>query len=206
MNLSSGQRGHWWMMTIAGALFACSTTAAQACACCSDPGEYHLTTNEPSEYQLGQLQGLQFAPAAHLFSTDAGEDGITGLSTLAQDYGLLAKIEPRQIRLTFRTDDGKTGELILPFPAKMTTFAADIHDEAKSAGGGPLLYKEWRLEGDAAGSGIFAEAKTHYTLVLQGRGNRCDNTEDFKNWRLELSGKKTACAFFGELGTGVGDR
>jgi len=36
-------------------------------------------------------------------------------------------------------------------------------------------------------------------LIFQGRGNRCDNAEDFTHWRLEISGKKTSYAFFGEL-------
>jgi hypothetical protein len=194
------RRGRW-MAAITGTLLVLLADKAHACACCSDPGEYRLTTDEPSDYQLGQIQMLQFAATAQRYVTDADDEDTTGLVATLPEYGLLATVEPKRWRLAFRTADGKTGVLTLPLPSKITTLAADIRDGEKSGGGGPLLYKEWRFEGTATGEGIFQEASTHYTLIFQGRGNRCDNAEDFKHWRLELSGKKTACAFFGELVT-----
>jgi hypothetical protein len=36
-------------------------------------------------------------------------------------------------------------------------------------------------------------------LVLQGRGNGCDNAGDFGNWRLQVSGEKADYAFYGKL-------
>jgi hypothetical protein len=65
-----------------------------------------------------------------------------------------------------------------------------------------LLYKEWRLEGEIKGSGIFKNGMTapaKYVLVLQGRGNGCDNAEDFGNWRLQVRGEKADYAFYGKL-------
>ena len=43
-------------------------------------------------------------------------------------------------------------ELLLP--AKMWQHSADIHD-GKLSPGGPLLYKEWRFEGNVTGTGVF---------------------------------------------------
>ncbi len=186
-------------LALGGALLLLSSSSAPACACCSDEGEYRLVTDAPSEYQLGQIQSLQFAATAQRFTTDADEPENIGLAAVSNEYGLLVTVEPKRWRFTFRTEDGKTGVLTLPSPAKVTTLAADIHDGQKSGGGGPLLYKEWRFEGRATGEGIFQESSVHYILIFQGRGNRCDNAEDFKHWRLELSGKKTACAFYGDL-------
>jgi len=106
--------------------------------------------------------------------------------------------------MTFRAEDGKTGTLTLRVPQVITVFAADIHDGKKSGGKGPLLYKEWRCEGTSEGDGIFQEgfaAAAKFTLVFQGRGNRCDNVEDFAHWRLSISGDKARYAFFGKLAT-----
>ncbi len=147
---------------------------------------------------------MQFAATAQLYLTDAGEDEVTGLDVVTSEYAISGSVEAKGWQMTFRAADGKTGKLILPFPPKMTTLAVDIHDGQKSGGGGPLLYKEWRFEGRAAADGFFRERALRYVLILQGRGNRCHNAEDFKNWRLELLGQKTACAFFGELGAAGG--
>ncbi len=95
----------------------------------------------------------------------------------------------------------RTGTLSLPLPARMTRFSADLHD-SQDRGLGPVLYKEWRCAGVAKGNGIFEKgftAPARYTLIFQGRGNRCDNAEDFTHWRLEISGAKASYAFFGKL-------
>jgi hypothetical protein len=71
-----------------------------------------------------------------------------------------------------------------------------------SAGGGPLLYKEWRFEGRVSGTGFFGAgivAPTRYLLVLQGRGNGCQDAADFTHWRLQVSGRRAHYAFYGEL-------
>lgn len=187
---------------ITGTLFLFSVIDASACACCTDPGEYRLTPNQSvGEHERTQLDGMKFAPAARLYLTDAGDEEVKGLSSISQTNTVSAVLEAKRWRLTFRAEDGKTGVLTLPVPPKMTVFAADIHDgEAEEA---PQLYKEWRFEGVATGDGIFHASFTapaRYTLIFQGRGNRCDNGEDFTHWRLEISGKKASYAFFGDLG------
>ena len=186
---------------IASAFLLFTARDAAGCACCTDPGEYRLSVNEPiSDYQRAQLVEMRFAPAARLFLTDAGEDAVKGLSSISQENNLTAVLEPKRWRLTFRTEDEQSGVLTIPLPARMTALAADIHDG--EPGASPRLYKEWRLEGAASGDGIFKAgftAPARYTLIFQGRGNRCDNGADFTHWRLEIAGGKASYAFFGEL-------
>ena len=197
-------RPRYFFVAIGAALFLSLASDLRACACCSDPGEYILRNDDPvGSYQVDQIHGMEFAPAAELYLTDAGEEeDAKGVDTVSDSYGLSVGTEASVWRLTFRAENGKSGVLTLPVPSKMTTYAADIHDGKKSAGNGPLLYKEWRFEGKATGDGIFAKglkSPARYTLILQGRGNRCDNAEDFTHWRLAISGKKTHYAFYGEL-------
>jgi hypothetical protein len=109
-------------------------------------------------------------------------------------------------KLTFRNGD-ESGTLGLPLPAKMWRFAADIHDGRTKPGyPEPVLYKEWRFEGEVNGTGFFKAgitAGTKYVLVFQGRGNSCDGAEDFTHWQLKITGKKTDYSFYGELGVPV---
>jgi hypothetical protein len=191
------------VIMIGGILFLSSAPDSSACACCADSGYYVLETGKPiGSYRLDLVRGMKFSSTAQLYLTDAGEEEVKGVASISQSNGLAAALEPKQWRLTFTAENGKTGALTLPLPSKMAVFAADLHDEETSGGGGPVLYKEWRFEGSATGDGIFQggfASPAHYTLIFQGRGNKCDNGEDFTHWRLEISGKKTAYAFFGEL-------
>ena len=155
-------------------------------------------------YVLEQIRGMEFASTAQLFLVDGpeAEDQVKGLAGISDNYVISAVTEPKQWRLTFRTEDGQSGELILPLPSKVATLTVDIHNGETNRAGEPRLYKEWRLEGGATGTGLFKKgfaAPARYSLIFQGRGNRCDNGDDFTHWRLEISGKKAAYAFFGEL-------
>jgi hypothetical protein len=153
---------------------------------------------------LEQINGMEFASAAQLFLVDGPdpEDQVKGVASISESYVISAVREPKQWRLTFRTEDGQSGELILALPSTVAKFAVDIHNGETNAAGQPRLYKEWRLEGRATGKGMFKEgfaAPARYSLVFQGRGNSCDIADDFTHWRLEISGKKADYAFFGEL-------
>ncbi len=176
---------------------------AEACACCTDPGEYRLETNKPMDsFKRGEIAAIRFSPAAELYLTVAIYDAVKGIAGISEPYTISGDVDAKQWRLTFRGDDGKSGVLTLPIPAKMTTYAADIHDNEGSRTRAPVLYKEWRFEGVAKGDGIFEggfTAPARYTLVFQGRGNRCDERENFTHWRLEVSGRKASYAFFGTL-------
>jgi hypothetical protein len=178
-----------------------SAIDARACACCADPGEYSLNNNKAiDEYQRTQLEAIRFTKMRQLYMTDAGEEKIKGISSISQANTLSVVVAPRNWRLTIRAEDGKSGVLTLPRPAKMSSFATDTY--GKETDGGPRLYKEWRFDGVATGDGIFKEgftAPARYTLVFQGRGNRCDNASDFTHWRVEIAGKNASYAFFGKL-------
>lgn len=189
-------------LLFAAALSVLSPQPALGCACCADEGEYRFVADAPiSESERAQLAEMKFAETARLYLTDAGEDALKGIGNVTEENTVSVTIEPRQWRLTFRSVDGGTGTLTLAAPTRMTTFAADLHDR-EDAPQGPVLYKEWRCQGTAKGDGIFQKgftAPARYTLVFQGRGNRCDNAGDFKHWRLEISGSKASYAFFGKL-------
>jgi hypothetical protein len=184
---------------LALALFTFSAQDGRACACCSDDGAYSLTTDNITAYHFTQLGGMEFGPKARLFLTDAGDDQVKGISTVAEEYAATVKLDKKRWGLKFRAEDGKTGSLTLTVPTKVTDFDVDIHDGKKSTGNGPLLYKEWRMEGAVTGDGIFHKAKARYTLVFQGRGNRCDNGNDFTHWRLAVTGKNIDYSLRGEL-------
>jgi len=175
---------------------------AWACACCSDEGQYLRTVARIQDYELDLIKQMRFGSKAALLSTEAGpeEDG-RGLSDPKVDYALTGSMTKNSFRLAFR-DGSKSGVLTLPLPINMENYKVDIHDGQQSGGGGPLLYKEWRLEGLVNGTGFFKVGlvgPTKYFLVLQGRGNSCDNAEDFTDWRVEIKGKKARYAFFGKL-------
>ena len=84
---------------------------------------------------------------------------------------------------TWRWQLGAGTTLAFRLPASAVSFAADIHDGKLGVAGGPLLYKE---TGPLVATG--ALRGRHYHLVLQGRGNNCLNTGDFRSWRLDVSG------------------
>jgi hypothetical protein len=112
-------------------------------------------------------------------------------------------------KLTFRNGE-ESGTLNLPLPVKMLRLAADIHDGWTKPGyPEPVLYKEWRFEGEVNGTGFFKAgivARTKYFLVFQGRGNSCDGAEDFTHWQLKITGKKADYSFYGELGAPVPEK
>jgi hypothetical protein len=184
------------------ALVLLSAGRAWACACCSNEGDYYVSSGRPSEYEMSIVQQIRFGPKAQLYLTEADvEEMAKGIAHRAESYALGGSLVGRAWRLTFR-DGNKTGTLSLPLPARMTSYTADIHDGSTSPGGGPLLYKEWRFEGRVSGTGIFGAgvvAPTKYLLVLQGRGNGCQDANDFTHWRLRVSGRKAEYAFYGEL-------
>ena len=175
---------------------------ALACACCSNTGDYYTGFSKPSAYELSLLERVRFGGTAHLYLTEADmEESARGLAHRAESYTLKGSLVGKAWRLEFR-DGNKTGTLTLPLPPKMSSYTADTHDGRTSPGGGPLLYKEWRFEGRAAGTGIFRAgvvAPTRYLLVLQGRGNGCQDAGDFTHWRLRVNGRKADYAFYGRL-------
>jgi uncharacterized membrane protein len=194
--------------------FLIAPTSSLACACCAEKGFYSISTEKPEGYTLEVLQDIKFAQDPQLYLDAAGGEDIKGLESLtaaAEDveywkFNLTDSFAAKTWKLNFTAYNGKTGTLTLPIPAQMVSFKVDIHDTADS--NEPRLYKEWRFKGNVqTGNGIFQAGitkPTTYFLVLQGRGNVCDNAEDFTHWRLEIGGKKADYKFFGKLASGTG--
>jgi hypothetical protein len=188
---------------------------ALACACCAEPGTYSIWTGKPEAYYLDVVGDIKFDRKAYLYMTEAGFEMIKGLSEIEKDFeseawmasagefDLAGSYAAKSWTVNFKTKSGKTGTLRLPMPAQMLTFKVDIHDGKTGGGGGPLLYKEFRFKGNVqSGNGFFQKSivnPTSYFLVFKGRGNGCDNTDDFTHWYLEIRGKNARYEFFGKL-------
>jgi hypothetical protein len=175
-----------------------------ACACCAHPGEYQTEFVKTDGFMLGELKRIRFGTKAELWTGEAdAEVAATGLAHAAYTYSLSGSLVGNVWKLTFRNGD-ESGTLDVPLPAKMWRFAADIHDGWTKPGyPEPVLYKEWRFEGEAKGTGVFKDgitARTKYVLIFQGRGNSCDSAGNFTHWQLKITGKKADYAFYGELG------
>jgi hypothetical protein len=193
-----------WSSILFTTLFLLSLeSSALACACCSNDGEYSRSTAKIRDYELELIKQIRFGNQASLFITERDlEEDSRGIVDPKLEYSMSDSLAGRIWRLLFK-DNSRSGGLNLTLPSLMERLSVDLQDGQKSAGGGPLLYKEWRLQGLVSGSGFFRAGivgPTRYNLILQGRGNGCDNAEDFKSWRLEVSGKKAQYAFYGKLG------
>lgn len=178
-----------------------------ACACCSEPGTYRISTSKPDEYKLGLLGEMQFDKSAVLYTDARGFEDLKGLTVPsdlvdADQFDLVASFIAKTWKFTLKSKNGKSGILTLPIPTQMVSFAVDIHDGRE---GDPSLYKEFRFKGNvSSGTGLFKAGivkPTTYFLVFQGRGNNCDNASDFTHWRLEITGSKADYAFYGKMTT-----
>ena len=177
-----------------------ASTVSLACACCADRGTYWVSTSSPDAYTLGLLKEMRMDVGVELYMTE-GEDEMKGIGDLGwEDLSVVDAFTNNTWKITIKSAAGKTGTLILPRPAKMTSKKIDLREKED---GDPLLYKEYAFSGIVGtGSGVFKSGivrPTKYTLVFQGRGNICDNVEDFTHWRLEVAGSKADYAFFGKM-------
>jgi hypothetical protein len=174
-----------------------------ACACCADDGEWNEGKAKIDDSTLAAINVLKPSPKASLYTTDAFPDGTTGITEATMEsYGVSLSRDGRKWTLVLTDNKGRRGTLVFSVPFAATFLNADIHDGLKGGAGGPLLYKELRLEGKVWGNGIFAKgitADAKFRLVLQGRGNRCPSAEDFKNWNLHISGPKADYSFYGSF-------
>ncbi len=179
-----------------------ASTVSFACACCSDKGQYDVFTGPVAKHDLELLKDMHLGATPELYLTDGGDE-ILGMDDIGfEDLSLIDVYTNNIWKITIKSPNGKTGTLVLPRPSKMTTKKIDLHDKED---GDPSLYKEWAFEGTVtSGSGVFRRgivSPTKYTLIFQGRGNNCDNAEDFTHWHLDVRGRKANYAFYGKLGT-----
>ena len=189
-------------LMLLSALLLWPAARASACACCSEPGVWYERTDRISEYETSEIDRLRFDAVASTYMTDAGEDMLEGVSNPAEEYAFSLTKRQRRWVLNFKDKEGRTGTLSFTLPASIVEFAADINDGQQSGGGGPLLYKEWRLTGPVTGTGVFRKGSTPQTkfrLVFQGRGNSCTSAEMFDNWKLQIFGPRASYQFYGKF-------
>jgi hypothetical protein len=148
---------------------------------------------------LDEFRRIKFGPLASVYLTAVGFEDLKGLPGEYASYNLSHIFNPGgSMTLKLKTERGQTGSLVLSLPKTAISFGADLHEGE----GEPVLYKEWRFEGMVSGSGIFKKGVVRgskFRLILQGRGNNCVSAEDFKNWRLQITGTRASYAFYGSL-------
>ncbi|MEZ5774628.1 MAG: hypothetical protein R3D33_07990 [Hyphomicrobiaceae bacterium] len=96
---------------------------------------------------------------------------------------------------------GAGGRIAVSLERVLERFEVDTgRGEGMSAGGGPDLYKEWRMIGRAELSGALftATSPAKARLILQGGGNLCTSAESFARWMLILKGGGADFALLGE--------
>lgn len=198
-------------------MLAVFASAAYPCACCAEEGTYFSSTSSLDDYEREILSRMAYAPTASLYLDEAGfeiVDGLEALRLISESSETWSEFDAVKTRVgvmsaswafTFSVNDA-AGILTLPIPDRREYYAADIHDGRRSSGGGPLLYKELRFRGKVgSGSGMFSAGLKNggdYFLVFQGRGNGCNNVEDFTHWRLAVGGPDASYSFFGKLTSG----
>ena len=181
------------------ALFLINPANAHACACCATAGIWSEYTNSLENYDVEELNELKFSPAAKLVVGAAGFATIKGLASESETYTLSHSSNNRSWNFRFTDTKGKTGNLSFSLPPQKTEFGTDFYDKPVADN---RLYKEVRLTGKLAGNGIFESGinnDSRYKLILQGRGNYCLDSDDFKHWILEISGLQSSYSFYGSF-------
>jgi hypothetical protein len=183
-------------------LWSASPSTTFTCACCAESGEWFERTGRMAEYEIAELRNMEFDKTASTYMTAAGFEELKGLPLEYDSFELTSLLKPNlALTLNFKGERGERGSLILTLPRVATFFGADLHD-APEGSAGPILYKEWRFEGLATGSGFLRAGLTRGTrfyLIFQGRGNNCLSSTDFRNWRLDIKGPRASYAFFGSM-------
>ncbi|CAD5985349.1 hypothetical protein [Planktothrix agardhii] len=181
------------------ALFLINPANAHACACCATAGIWSEYTDSLENYDVEQLNQLQYSPTAKLVVGAAGFATIKGLASESETYTLSHSKNNRSWNFHFTDTKGKAGNLSFSLPPQKTEFGTDFYDKPVADN---RLYKEVRLTGKLAGNGIFESGinnDSRYKLILQGRGNHCLSSDDFKHWILEISGPQSSYSFYGSF-------
>ncbi len=173
---------------------------SHACACCSNEGEWYERKETLKSYEPEILNTLKFSPKVSVYEMAE----MPGLPDAFRFSDLTVSLTRQSSQWIFliKTNKGERGTLVCKLPTFATAFGADLHEGRTSNGGGPLLYKELRLESKVSGTGIFAKSlkpDARFRLVLQGRGNNCLMAEDFRNWNLRIYGKQVDFIMYGAM-------
>jgi hypothetical protein len=176
-----------------------SADDAFACACCADVGERIVLVEKFDGSRRDKVERLRFGKTAELFLDAAAFEKIKGIVAPTEHYELQLSQQKDGMIFAFRDEGGQFGTLRLRWPTSISVFEIDPRDGQKQEGGGPRLYKEWKLSSEMLGTGIFQvgiATSQYITLIIQGHGNFCT---DFTHWTLVINGPLAEYSFFGEL-------
>jgi hypothetical protein len=174
---------------------------ARACACCASTAWRKVEVEKLDAQKLGEISKVRFAKAATLMLGEADDNGIAGVDDAEEDFTLA--LTRTKDKWTFALADakGRKGTLSLAMPKTISIFEVDPR-EGKDGAKEPMLYKEWKLNANAAGDGIFRSttgAGQKMTLILHGRGNGCTDASQFSHWTLLVYGPADTYTFYGAL-------
>lgn len=174
---------------------------ASACACCSEIGQRLEHTGPMDSYVREEWSSVRFAPSARLFSDPGFPDTVEGVMAPSdRDYRLKMLRTPRSLMIALTDAAGRVGTIEMQVPRELARFEVDPREPGVTDQGlGPVLYKEWRTQGQAKLTGTFALRghAAHAELILQGRGRSCTSASDFDSWTLVLRGKGIRFTFLG---------
>jgi hypothetical protein len=179
--------------TVLGKTSKAPPANAMMCACCADDGEWYQRAERLTADMRKEVNRVRFSDATN---------GLSGMEDAPFSDGKfeLTRANNMQWQLKYAGAPGKSGTLSLPIPLRLVNFGADVHDGQQGGGGGPLLYKEWRFDGSANGTGVFKTWRnSKFRLVLQGRGNHCTQAEDFKHWNLSVNHGASSLSVYGSV-------
>jgi len=192
-----------WLAGITVLLLGLGTAErSHACACCAEPGEIQKGRMKVDAFIGNELRSIRFGSRANLYTTAAGWDDIRGIESPDQmeAYRLRADKSGRQWVLSFTGGKRNAGTLSFRLPERIELYAVDTTPQIQRS---TKLRKEWRIDAEVAGTGIFAaglaSGNPRATLVLHGKGNACTDATQFKYWTLDVKGGNARYRFFGKL-------
>lgn len=198
------------LFRIAGALAAIVgllPTAADACACCSSPGQRLVETGKPDAYVLADFATVEIAPEATFATTEAFPEDIKGVSKPSPDPMRAAgSISAGKLELDLVAGGTSRGRVSFTGNGALERFEVDRRiDRGTSPGGGPMIYKEWKFPGAVALEGFLSAGGgvAWGQLILHGQGNGCTSAADFSRWTLEVRGGTVHFTLLGAIKSGV---
>ena len=150
MRLDHGtrRRGPSWAQLLVAAVIMVAPVRVHACACCTEQGQRLETTDALRAYERGELERVEFAATARLYTTAAFPDDIKGLATPSEEpYGFRGSLVAGQFVFEISDKSGKTGQIIMALPRQHDT----LRDRPSQRGRAGRRNGSGSLQGVAAG-------------------------------------------------------
>ncbi|MCX6316730.1 MAG: hypothetical protein NTW29_05540 [Bacteroidetes bacterium] len=188
------------------------------CACCAERGDHYTESVKIDKEKLSLLQEMKMNKGTDIYMNEGEEEWFKGIKSIENAYNEWAgtdtvtgnkffstqsNVTAKTWKFSFTTANGKTGTLNLAIPLKMESFGVDIHEGDENSM--VVLYKEYRIKGTVQSATGFCSSgltkPASYTLILQGRGNFCENATDYTHWRLAIKGAAADYILMGTFNT-----